>query len=423
MAINVADNFSYKGGKPLDARIKYDTITAMVNTPTADLYDGCFAYVTAEKKNYQYDSSNAVDPTLGKWREFEGGGGGGHTIEDADGTTLAQRDTLKFGEEFAVSDDSTNEKTIVNLDPMPEADIDDILDGFTPTGNAVSVRAFTPIGTILPLISETAPKFFLKCDGATYNKADYPELASHLLSLTSHSQYEVSGDATKFKVPDLRGEFLRGTGTNSHTNQGNGDSVGVHQDATVIPWCGTAANGNGINFRKKDTTNANLPTNMDSQINLTKGLSGSDATYNATGSASSLGERYTSRPTNTSVLYCIAVKDIYTNPINDYSTSEKVVGTWINGKPLYQKTVDCGALPNATSKNVAHGISNLSYVTSLEGTAVRTTGTFATHSMNMTDGTLRINTKIVGDNVVVATASDLSSFTGMVTIQYCKSTD
>ena len=179
MAINVADNFSYKGGKPLDARIKYDTITAMVNTPTADLYDGCFAYVTAEKKNYQYDSSNAVDPTLGKWREFEGGGGGGHTIEDADGTTLAQRDTLKFGEEFAVSDDSTNEKTIVNLDPMPEADIDDILDGFTPTGNAVSVRAFTPIGTILPLISETAPKFFLKCDGATYNKADYPELPAY----------------------------------------------------------------------------------------------------------------------------------------------------------------------------------------------------------------------------------------------------
>lgn len=128
MAINVADNFSYKGGKPLDARIKYDTITAMVNTPTADLYDGCLAYVTAEKKNYQYDSSNAVDPTLGKWREFEGGGGGGHTIEDADGITLTQRDILKFGEGFAVSDDSTNEKTVVNLNPMPDTDMSDVLD-------------------------------------------------------------------------------------------------------------------------------------------------------------------------------------------------------------------------------------------------------------------------------------------------------
>ena len=107
----------------------------------------------------------------------------------------------------------------------------------------------------------------------------------------------------------------------------------------------------------------------------------------------------------------------------NYSTSEKIVGTWIDGKPLYQKTVSLGNLPNATSKNVAHGISNLSYVTSLEGTAVRIAGTFAAHSMNMNDGTMRINTKIVGDNIVISTASDLSSFIGNVTIQYTKTTD
>ena len=55
MAINVADNFSYKGGKPLDNRTKYSTIASMVATPAADLYDGCLAYVTKTKKNYQYD--------------------------------------------------------------------------------------------------------------------------------------------------------------------------------------------------------------------------------------------------------------------------------------------------------------------------------------------------------------------------------
>ena len=61
----------------------------------------------------------------------------------------------------------------------------------------------------------------------------------------------------------------------------------------------------------------------------------------------SLG-KFTSRPTNTSVLYCIATKNIYLNPSLDYSTDEKIVGTWIDGKPIYQKTIQ---LTKATSAN------------------------------------------------------------------------
>lgn len=74
MSISVADNFSYKGAKPLDGRLKYDTVANMVSTAVATLYDGCFAYVTGTKKYYTFDSSNDVDPTLGKWREYSGGG-------------------------------------------------------------------------------------------------------------------------------------------------------------------------------------------------------------------------------------------------------------------------------------------------------------------------------------------------------------
>lgn len=35
---------------------------------------------------------------------------------------------------------------------------------------------------------------------------------------------------------------------------------------------------------------------------------------------------------------------------------------WIDGKPIYRKVVDCGALPNATTKQVSTGLSNVSYV-------------------------------------------------------------
>lgn len=127
MAINVADNFSYKGGKPLDARVKYSTIAAMVAVPAADLYDGCMAYVTATKLNYQYDSSNTADPTLGKWREFQAGGGGGHEILDAEDTALTQRDKLKFGNGLTASDNSTDEQTEVEVDVMSSEDMDDVV--------------------------------------------------------------------------------------------------------------------------------------------------------------------------------------------------------------------------------------------------------------------------------------------------------
>lgn len=70
MAIAVADNFQFLGTKPLDSRIKYETIANMVATQESTLYDGCLAYVVAEKKFYSFDSTNDIDETLGKWREF-----------------------------------------------------------------------------------------------------------------------------------------------------------------------------------------------------------------------------------------------------------------------------------------------------------------------------------------------------------------
>ena len=58
-----------------------------------------------------------------------GGGstGGGHTIEDAEGTDLTQRDTLQFGEGFKAEDDDTNEKTVISPDVMQSGDMDDVI--------------------------------------------------------------------------------------------------------------------------------------------------------------------------------------------------------------------------------------------------------------------------------------------------------
>lgn len=53
--------------------------------------------------------------------------GGGHTIENASGTDLTQRDTLQFASGFNTTDDSTQEKTVVAPDAMQSSDMEDVI--------------------------------------------------------------------------------------------------------------------------------------------------------------------------------------------------------------------------------------------------------------------------------------------------------
>lgn len=74
MSILLGDNFSYSAQKPLDGRLKYDTLASMIAVADSTMYDGCLAYCVATDKTYQWKSTNEVDPTLRKWREFSSGG-------------------------------------------------------------------------------------------------------------------------------------------------------------------------------------------------------------------------------------------------------------------------------------------------------------------------------------------------------------
>lgn len=187
---------------------------------------------------------------------------------------------------------------------------------------------FTPIGTVISVMGTTAPLNYLACDGTVYNISDYPELAAYFNQQFGASNNFGGNGTTTFAVPDLRGEFLRGTGTNSHANQGSGAAVGVHQDGTAIPQ--------DINITGSVVTAYidTIPPNEDYVLSSTNVRNAIDKniSYNN-------GRIVTSRPTNTSVLYCIASKNIFMDAGSNYSTEEQVVGTWFDGKPIYQITI------------------------------------------------------------------------------------
>ena len=405
----------------------------------------------------------------------------------------------------------------------------------------------TPVGNIISYMGNTVPKHYLPCDGATYSVGSYPELEQFIIDEFGSINYFGGDGSTTWAVPDLRGEFLRGTGTNSHTNQGNGANVGEHQDATQIPDLYM-------------THNATIAPGVATPISNKDSSIGSTSTYRnlgyGTAATSTIDVNYTARPTNTSVQYCIKYESTYhaffsnaaykvsvpftvpagtsgwipatlnaTSAIGDtslisgnylitpmdgwyaigclssqsgstgqyygfaiddvyksgrmgygsteifyltkgqtvkyaayagnvaisaqngyvnfclitsnynptivsadsvYSENEQMIGYWKDGKPLYQKTVYFGALPNTTTKNVAHGISNLDYVTNIFCVASNSDGSIQASLpyLNATSSANNVSIKINGDKIQIISAADMSAFTkNYVTIQYTKTTD
>ena len=109
-----------------------------------------------------------------------------------------------------------------------------------------------------------------------------------------------------------------------------------------------------------------------------------------------------------------------------YSTEEQVVGTWLDGKTLYEKTVDCGALPNNGTKNVNHNIANLKRIINFSGCAYRSVGDIVNIPLPYVGNNSNLNTVLyVGSTIIgITTFSDRSAFTeSYVTLQYTKTTD
>ena len=114
--------------------------------------------------------------------------------------------------------------------------------------------------------------------------------------------------------------------------------------------------------------------------------------------------------------------DIYvpTSGIN-YSTSEQDTGVkWIDGKAIYQKTIEYGTLPDSTFKSVDHNISNMDMLIKYECIAKSTGGYLTTN--NPADAfTAQIQTTINDTQITIWAGKNRSGFTAYITMYYTKS--
>lgn len=107
----------------------------------------------------------------------------------------------------------------------------------------------------------------------------------------------------------------------------------------------------------------------------------------------------------------------------DYSTTEKIVGTWIDGKPIYQKTVSTTISAVNDWTNIAHNISNLSNCVKAFGTIANAAGYWIIGGYRDSNTYSHILVDGVNAKVFLGNQPSFVNETMYVTIQYTKTTD
>lgn len=100
----------------------------------------------------------------------------------------------------------------------------------------------------------------------------------------------------------------------------------------------------------------------------------------------------------------------------DYSTTEKIVGTWIDGKPIYQKTVASTLISSSGWTDQPHNISNIDFA-QIIGFSIANYTLGGTNNNSLMAHVGTVNLEIYNNN------SGLYGKTAYVTFQYTKTTD
>lgn len=109
-----------------------------------------------------------------------------------------------------------------------------------------------------------------------------------------------------------------------------------------------------------------------------------------------------------------------------YSDEEREIGVWRDGKPLYQKTIDVGMLPNRATKTVNYDVANVDAIVKIFGIGIATTGACCPIPFSddySSAGNILLDANTSSGTIRLISQSDKSPFHGYITIQYTKTTD
>ena len=218
-----------------------------------------------------------------------------------------------------------------------------------------------PVGAILPFGSDTIPENWLLCDGRAVSRTDYMQLFN-----TIGTTFGTGDGFTTFNLPDLRDRVPVGKDTTDTDFDTLGKTSGAksntynfnHTHAQWLGFTGSYANGNGVKYTAGDTIPLNVVATHDSawsdvssaSIGTKKTLDDKDIST----VQPSIVTNYIIKASQSAGIVATVVDSLNSTSTMDalsanqgkvlvdrmsYSTTEKVVGTWYNGKILYEITI------------------------------------------------------------------------------------
>lgn len=388
MAINVSQAFHRTSANPIDESLALTK--AQMLTVNDNLMPNKYLTVCQDDgKIYLYDKANTSDPTTGKFRVFEGGGGQGGSGITIDATLLASG-----------WDSNTKQQTVTFTGY--ESTMGGVIG--VPT-SATSAQKSAYADAKIDVVSISGTSFTFECE----------EIPSIDLLVTLYAGGSGGGGAS-----------LPSGGT-------TGQVLAKHSDTDGdVEWKDDAG-GQTIQY-------STMPTASVSNLGqIVQFIGATDANY-TNGLFYECVSDGQSTPT-----YSWEIKDVQTYPEVDltnvfssgmpvasvtvpmvsYRTEEQVVGTWIDNKPLYQKTVYVPSLPNNSSNSTPHGISNIKLVADVRGTIIITdtvewSGIPMVHTATI-GNQVKINVNTT--DIIIATGANRSTWSAYITIQYTKTTD
>ena len=148
----------------------------------------------------------------------------------------------------------------------------------------------------MAFLLEEPPNGWLVCDGSTVETEDYPELIN--------IPGIVNNNDNTLILPDMRGEFLRGNTTVREI--GSKQSGTKHIAIMSLPPLTTPTGEFRLRMPTTTVLGGNISSeDMDSTIALSSNETVRITSAISVSSSSSTFKQFTSRPNNTSILFCI----------------------------------------------------------------------------------------------------------------------
>jgi microcystin-dependent protein len=159
----------------------------------------------------------------------------------------------------------------------------------TPASLASAAALFVPPGAVLPFAMNVVPSGWLAANGAAVSRTTYASLFAAIGTL-----YGVGNGSTTFALPDLRGYFVRGSGTNA-----DGTAAGTFGAKQA-----DAFQGHRHEAEQTSTFAGPTGTAQGSDAQANSQTTGDPVTDTVNGTPRTASE---TRPKNIALLYCIKI--------------------------------------------------------------------------------------------------------------------